>query len=124
MKVIKVIAIVALVLMVAGLVLGSGCGTQEPIWPMGQGAANDEVAAVETAAIAFYANTNGNWPHDTNTIGSHNSLCDGPGGVAYIDKDAVYNYHFDADGKVVVPDNTALPGDAGVKWDVASHKWR
>jgi hypothetical protein len=37
MKSIKVITVVALVLMVAGLVLGTGCGTQGPQGPAGVG---------------------------------------------------------------------------------------
>ena len=78
---------------------------------------------METAALAFYADTDGTWSHDTNTIGFHNSLRDGPGGVAYLDKNAVYNYHFDTNGKVVVPDGTAWPDDASITWDVATHQW-
>ena len=87
-------------------------------------AANTEVANVETAALAFYADTNPNaWPTTTNTTGSNNSLRDGPGTAVYISADAVYNYGFDANGKVNPADNTAWPNDAGVLWDTASHTW-
>ena len=91
-------------------------------------AANTEVANVETAALAFYADAE-TWPTDTNTTGSNNSLRDGPGTEVYLSKDAVYNYKFDADGKVggtasdAPADDTAWPNDATIKWDTASHKW-
>ena len=86
-------------------------------------AANTEVANVETAALAFYADAS-TWPVDTNTAGT-TSLRHGPGGEQYLSKDAVYNYAFGAasDGKVVVVDDTAWPGDGSVKWDVALHIW-
>ena len=87
-------------------------------------AANTEVANVETAALAFYADTNPNaWPTTTNTTGSDNSLRDGPGTAVYISADATYNYTFDANGQVNPADNTAWPDDAGVLWDTASHTW-
>jgi hypothetical protein len=105
-------------LLVGGCKSGASQGVHDQLV-----AANNEVAVVEVAALAFYADTDGTWPYDTNTIGFHTSLRDGPGGVAYITEDAVYDYHFDAHGKVVVPDATAWPKDARVKWDVASHEW-
>jgi type II secretion system protein G len=83
--------------------------------------ANDEVAKVETAAMAYYADANGNWPADCNGVA--NSLMHGPGGTQYIDKAAKYNYAFDLDGKVVVVLNTPWPDDANVKWNVTAHKW-
>ena len=87
-------------------------------------AANTEVANVETAALAFYADASA-WPVDTNTVGANTSLVDGPGTEQYLSKAAIVNYAFGAasDGKVVVADNTAWPGDAKVLWDVASHTW-
>ena len=86
-------------------------------------AANTEVANVETAALAFYADTNGDWPTSTNTTGANDSLRDGPGTAVYLSADAVYNYAFDGNGKVSVTDDTAWPDDANVKWDVDSHTW-
>ncbi|MBE9512924.1 MAG: prepilin-type N-terminal cleavage/methylation domain-containing protein [Chloroflexi bacterium] len=85
-------------------------------------AANTEVANVETAALAFYADASA-WPADTNTAGT-TSLRHGPGGEQYLSKDAVHNYTFDTDGKVVVVDNTVWPNDAKVFWDVATHTWK
>lgn len=87
-------------------------------------AANTEVANVETAALAFYADTNGDWPNDTNTIGSNDSLMDGPGTEVYLSKAAEVNYTpFDADGKVNIADNTPWPNDATIMWDTTSHTW-
>ena len=85
-------------------------------------AANTEVANVETAAMAFYADASA-WPTDTNTTADA-SLRDGPGTEVYLNKDAVYDYGFDTDGKVSVAEDTAWPGDAKVLWDVASHTWK
>jgi len=91
-------------------------------------AANTEVANVETAALAYYADASA-WPADTNTVGANTSLRDGPGTEVYLSANAVYNYKFDADGKVggtagdAPADNDAWPGDAKVKWDAASHTW-
>ena len=85
-------------------------------------AANTEVANVETAALAYYADNDGTWPTDTN--GAANSLRNPPSGTAYIDGDAVYNYAFNTvSGKVVVVDATAWPNDANVTWDAANHEW-
>ena len=87
-------------------------------------AANTEVANVETAALAFYADASA-WPVDTNTVGANTSLRDGPGTEYYLSADAVYNYAFGAtsDGKVVVTDATAWPNDESVEWDAPTHKW-
>jgi len=84
-------------------------------------AANTEVANVETAALAYYADVEG-WPNDTNTTGSNNSLMDGPGTEVYLSKAAVYNYLYDSDGKVNVTEGTAWPNDDTVRWSVANHK--
>jgi len=81
-------------------------------------AANTEVANVESAAMAFYADNNGTWPTDAN--GAAASL---RAPIEYIDKDAVYNYGFNLDGKVVVPDTTPWPNDGNVTWDDTNHKW-
>lgn len=88
-------------------------------------AANQEVANVETAALAFYADSNGEWPADTNTTGADNSLRDGPGTEVYLSANAIFNYTFaaDGDGKVVVPEDEPWPNDDSVLWDVASHMW-
>jgi len=90
-------------------------------------AANDEVAKVETAAMAFYADSNGSWPVDTNTLDSGTSLMNGPGDTQYLDKAAKVNYGFDPDGKVTVDTDTypTYPGTDNVVWnaDADAHKW-
>ena len=75
-------------------------------------AANEEVAAVETAALGYYDGSPESWPPDANT------LSDG-----YINKAPVYNYGFDADGlaTVAVGDHW---GDSNLVWNAADHKWQ
>ena len=85
-------------------------------------AANTEVANVETAALAYYADVS-DWPTNTN-LAVNASLFDGPGDEVYLSAKAVYDYEFDTDGKVDVTDDTDWPGDASVKWDVATHTWK
>jgi general secretion pathway protein G len=93
-------------------------------------AANDEVAKVETAALAYYADTDGNWPTDCNTtayaVGPPvvGSLMDGPGAEVYLDKaPKYYDYTFDSGtGKVNLAD--ATDSDVGnLEWDAGNHKW-
>jgi type II secretory pathway pseudopilin PulG len=78
-------------------------------------AANKEVANVETAAKAYWFDSNGQWPtNDCNTDLSPD----------YMNKTAVhYNYKFDADGLVVVPDGKISEVDANIKWNEAKHIW-
>ena len=85
-------------------------------------AANDEVAKVETAAMAFYADADGVWPTDTNTTAGE-CLMNGPGGTQYIDKVAKVDYHFNSDGKVDIAEDTKWPADDKVMWNVTAHKW-
>jgi prepilin-type N-terminal cleavage/methylation domain-containing protein len=88
-------------------------------------AANQEVASVETAALAYYSDNNGVWPTDCTT--ANVSLTDPPGtAVSYLDKAPKYfNYTFNADGKVTVTKTAAaadsLVGD--LEWDTGNHKW-
>lgn len=79
-------------------------------------AANTEVANVETAALAYYADNDGTWPADGNTLATDN----------YLDAAPVYNYTFDDYGKVVVPGEgvTAWPNDANVTWSTDDHEWQ
>lgn len=78
-------------------------------------AANKEVQGVEKAAQAYWADNNGQWPpNDCNT----DLLPD------YLAKEAAhYNYEFDIDGLVVVPDGQVSAVDANVVWDEAEHLW-
>ena len=84
-------------------------------------AANTEVANVESAALAYYADNNGAWPTDTN--GATNSLRHPPTGSSYIDKDAGFNYAFDTYGKVSITDGTTYGADTTIKWSLTPHKW-
>ena len=81
-------------------------------------AANTEVANVESAAMAFYADNNGTWPDDTNLAAA--SLMTP---IQYLSAAAVFNYTFDADGRVVVPVPTTWPNDDNVHWNADDHKW-
>jgi prepilin-type N-terminal cleavage/methylation domain-containing protein len=75
-------------------------------------AANTEVAYVETAALAYYADHDGDWPDTGNELYTDN----------YTNKDPVGDYTFDLFGKVVT-DGT-WPNDASVSWDAGNHKWK
>ena len=78
-------------------------------------AANTEVANVETAALAYYADNDGIWPDGTNTPAG-TCLRDPPGGDPYISADAVDDYTFDTYGQAV-PDGTAGWGtDTALVW--------
>jgi len=75
-------------------------------------AANTEVANVETAALAYYADNDGTWPANTNT-----AL------LPYISAAAVEDYGFDPFGKVVPPTPLNWGTDATVVWNSGDHKW-
>jgi prepilin-type N-terminal cleavage/methylation domain-containing protein len=76
-------------------------------------AANQEVANVETAAMAYYAEHQPNWPTDADTLHT-----DG-----YINADPTYyNYSFDAFGKVDLTDGQT--SDTGnLSWNRTAHMW-
>ena len=77
-------------------------------------AANTEVANVETAALAYYADNDGTWPPNANTLNT-----DG-----YLDAEPVDNYTFNDFGKVI-PENTAgWGGDTSVVWSGTDHEWQ
>ena len=86
-------------------------------------AANTEVANVETAALAFYANNN-RFP--TPAEGSDQLVTDG-----YLSGLSIYRgtetpasgYAFDSFGKVSVTDQTVWPNDPNVGWNLSTHKW-
>ena len=75
-------------------------------------AANTEVANVETAALAFYADNDG-WPTDAAALNTAGYLSGAPIGT----------YGFDGFGKVTVTGGTEWPNDSSVQWDVDKHKW-
>jgi type IV pilus assembly protein PilA len=76
-------------------------------------AANTEVANVESAALAYYADNDSNWPGNTNT-----DL------LSYLSAAAKEDYGFDAFGKVIPPDPTSWDGHTDVVWDAGLHKWK
>ncbi len=86
-----------------------------------QAAANTEVANVETAALAYYADNDG-WPTLTGpTTPTSDDLYPG-----YLSGAPVADYNFDGFGKVV-PVGTApiaWPNDANVTWSTADHEWQ
>jgi prepilin-type N-terminal cleavage/methylation domain-containing protein len=77
-------------------------------------AANTEVATVETAALAYYANNDGDWPDDSDLLYSDN----------YTNSAAKYNYEFDDYGKVTVSGTGPWGTEASVVWDDTLHKWK
>lgn len=79
-------------------------------------AANSEVASVETAALAYYAD-NDDWPGDAGDL-----TIDGGGSVDYLDSAPVYEYGFDAFGKVTVTDGEKW-GSTELTFDDDTHKW-
>ena len=83
-------------------------------------AANTEVANVETAALAFYADHDGTWPTDTNT-----DLYNVLPALSYLSAVAKDNYGFDGDGygKVVPAAPGGWGGDDEVVWYSNGHKW-
>lgn len=84
-------------------------------------AANTEVANVETAALAYYADgadttldgdANGAWPDVATDLTPD-----------YLSADSIYNYGFNAWGKVTVTGTGPWPNDNGVIWNIDAHKW-
>ena len=78
-------------------------------------AANTEVANVETAALAYYADNDGTWPDDAAALVTGD----------YLNKTPKDNYGFDEWGKVDPDDPTGWGGDTSVVWNGAAdkHKW-
>jgi len=76
-------------------------------------AANTEVANVESAALAYYADHDGTWPADANTLSTG----------LYISAIPEENYTFDGYGKVVPDATVGWGSETTVVWDTANHKW-
>jgi type IV pilus assembly protein PilA len=75
-------------------------------------AANQEVANVETAAMAYYARWQ-DWPDDSAILCTQLYLSDDP---------AYYNYTFDTWGKVNIAGGT-LSLIGSLEWDDTLHQW-
>ena len=79
-------------------------------------AANTEVAMLETAALAYYAD-NSEWPpNGEEDLVSGNYTSGAPEYDGYTFPDSSF-------GKVSVSDGTAWPNDSSVTWDDGNHKW-
>jgi len=78
-------------------------------------AANQEVANVETAAMAYYAEK-GTWPNNSDALytAPNDYLSDAPGYALYT---------FTSYGKVDTADPTAKATSAGLSWDPDAHLW-
>ena len=77
-------------------------------------AANTEVDNVETAALAYYADNDKNWPGDAAALVTGEYLNAAP-------KD---NYGFDDWGTVIPEDATQWGGDDSVVWNSDAHQWQ
>jgi type II secretory pathway pseudopilin PulG len=80
-------------------------------------AANTEVASVESAAQAYYANHDSVYPPDTD--GS--DILDDEG---YLNEQATVNYTFDEYGKVEYEDGAIWGDHSDVIWNQTSHEWQ
>jgi len=77
-------------------------------------AANTEVANVESAALAFFADNDGAWPDDSDNLAAD-----------YINDTPKYAvYEFDAYGRVGTVTTTQAATDAGIAWDADDHEWQ
>jgi len=87
-------------------------------------AANTEVANVESAALAYYADNDGAWPGDSD------ALYNADPAKSYLSATPVVTYKFDAYGKV--GGTSGAPADGAswsaahtdVVWDDGAHKWK
>ena len=77
-------------------------------------AANTEVANVESAALAYYADHDGTWPTNSGDLVSD-----------YISNTPKYAvYEFDPYGKVTNVSATTAASSAGITWVAADHEWK
>jgi len=84
-------------------------------------AANTEVANVESAALAYYADNDGTWP----PTGAQTDLYNTDPADSYLSNTPVYDYTFDGYGKVVVTagDPWHATDHTDVVWNASDHKW-
>ena len=82
-------------------------------------AANTEVAMVETAALAYYADNDGTWPTDSDALYNANPA------LSYLDKAPTMTYPFgDASfGKVQLAAGATWGTHLDVIWNVTDHKF-
>ena len=82
-------------------------------------AANTEVANVETAALAYYADNDGTWPSS-----AWSDLYNVTPALSYLSDKPVDDYDFDDYGRVVPAVPTGWGGDTTIVWDSGAHKWK
>jgi prepilin-type N-terminal cleavage/methylation domain-containing protein len=86
-------------------------------------AANTEVANVETAALAYYADNDGEWP--VSAIADLYNAADPS--KSYLSAEPKYDYGFDDYGKVEITTGTPWGTELSVVWDASgtppAHKW-
>ena len=74
--------------------------------------ANTEVANLESAALAYYAD-HSDWPTNATILATAN----------YTDRTPTGTYTFNSFGKVVETGTGTWPDDDNVIWDSGDHKW-
>jgi len=80
-------------------------------------AANTEVANVESAALAYYADFDGVWPTDSDALYNANPS------LSYLNTLPTYGkYTFDAWGKITGCTETQKATDANIQWG-ADNEW-
>ena len=83
-------------------------------------AANTEVANVETAALAYYADNDGAWPSTSDVL-----YVEDDASASYLSDEPGFSYGFDAWGKVAVTDGALYTDEeaGGIAWNASTHKW-
>jgi len=76
-------------------------------------AANTEVANVETAALAYYADNDETWPGSSDELAAND----------YLNDNALVDYGFDGSGRVTFTHAAAWGSHADVVWNATEHKW-
>jgi len=86
-------------------------------------AANTEVANVESAALAYYADNDGTWPTNSDALYNENPA------ESYLSATPVFKYKFDAYGRVggtslkPAEDEVWSSSHTDVIWNDGTHKW-
>lgn len=107
-ELVLVIAILALLATIAVPKLMSFLATAEVA------AANTEVANVESAAMAYYADHNRHPPSNTST----DLVPD------YLNREITVDYSFNAYGRVEYPDGAPWGDHTNIIWNETAHQWQ
>ena len=79
---------------------------------------NTEVANVESAALAFYADNDGTWPDTSDAL-----YVEGDVSASYLSDEPGFIYGFDAWGKVAVDDGALYKTGEDIGWNDSEHQW-